>query len=88
MGLPDGCRRVGEAEQQASALTSVGAATFDAGDYATALDLFRRAVAASERYAPAHYQMGRALQRLGRDREASDAFTRAEALNPSLAAPR
>lgn len=81
-------RKEREQEQQASALTSVGAATFDAGDYATALDLFRRAVAASERYAPAHYQMGRALQRLGRDREASDAFKRAEALNPSLAAPR
>jgi tetratricopeptide (TPR) repeat protein len=77
-----------EQEQQASVLTSVGAAKFDAGDYSGALDLFRRAAAASERYAPAHYQMGRALQRLGRNREASDAFKRAEALNPSLAAPR
>ena len=30
--------------------------------------------AASDRYAPAYYQMGRALQRLGRDREAREAF--------------
>jgi tetratricopeptide (TPR) repeat protein len=74
-----------EQDQQASALTSVGTAKFDAGDFAGALELFRRAVAASDQYAPAHYQMGRTLQRLGRDGEAKDAFARAAALNPSLA---
>ena len=77
-----------EQEQQASVLTSVGSARFDAGNFQGALDMFRRAVNASERYAPAHYQMGRALQRLGRNDEARDAFTRAASLNPSLAVPK
>jgi tetratricopeptide (TPR) repeat protein len=77
-----------EQDQQASVLTSVGAAKFDGGDFAGALTLFQRAAAASDRYAPAQYQMGRALQRLGRDREAREAFARAAALNPSLAPPR
>ena len=77
-----------EQEQQASVLTSVGTAKFDAGDFAGALELFRRAVAASGQYAPAYYQMGRTLQRLGREQEAKDAFARAAALNPSLAAPK
>ena len=77
-----------EQEQQATVLTSVGTAKFDAGRFADALELFRRAVAASERYAPAHYQMGRALQRLGRDGEARDAFRRAASLNPGLRPPK
>ncbi len=77
-----------EQDQQASVLTSVGTAKFDAGDFTGALDLFRRAVAASSEYAPAHYQMGRTLQRLGRDGEARAAFARAAALNPSLATPK
>ncbi len=77
-----------EQDQQASVLTAVGTAKFDAGDFTGALELFRRAVAASGEYAPAHYQMGRALQRLGREQEARDAFARAAALNPSLATPK
>ena len=77
-----------EQDQQASVLTSVGTAKFDDGDLAGALELFRRAVAASGQYAPAYYQMGRTLQRLGREQEAKDAFSRAAALNPSLAAPK
>ncbi len=79
-------RQQREQDQEASALTSVGVAKLDSGDLTSALDLFRRATIASSRYAPAHYQMGRTLQRLGRDREAADAFARAAALNPSLAA--
>ena len=77
-----------EQDQQAGVLTSVGTARFDAGDFEGALGLFRRAISASDHYAPAHYQMGRALQRLGRGDEAREAFTRAAALNPSLAAPK
>jgi len=77
-----------EQDQQASVLTSVGSAKFDGGDFSAALELFRRAVAASGQYAPAYYQMGRALQRLGREQEAKDAFARAAALNPSLATPK
>jgi len=77
-------RREREQDQEASVLASVGTAKLDAGDLTTALDLFRRATTVSTRYAPAYYQMGRTLQRLGRDREAADAFARAAALNPSL----
>jgi len=76
-----------ELDQQASVWTAVGTRKLDAGDFADALDLFRRAVAASDRYAPAYYQMGRAPQGLGRDREAREAFARAAALNPGLVAP-
>ena len=75
-----------EQEQQASVLTAVGAAKFDAGDFTGAVNLFRRATEASDRYAPAFYQLGRALQQLGQDRAAREAFARAAALNPSLSA--
>jgi len=74
-----------EQEQQASVLTAVGAAKFDARDFTGAVNLFRRATEASDRYAPAFYQLGRALQQLGQDRAAREAFARAAALNPSLA---
>jgi superkiller protein 3 len=77
-----------EQEQQASVLTAVGAAKFDAGDFNGALNLFRRATEASDRYAPAFYQMGRALQQLGQDRAAREAFARAATLNPSLSVPK
>jgi tetratricopeptide (TPR) repeat protein len=73
-----------EDDQQASVLSSVGTAKLDAGDLTAALELFRRATSISDRYAPAYYQMGRTLDRLGRDREARAAFSRAAALNPSL----
>ncbi len=77
-----------EQEQQASVLTSVGTARFDAGDFAGSLELFRRATSTSDQYAPAHYQMGRALQRLGRNDEARVAFQRAASLNPGLVPPK
>ena len=65
-----------------------GAQKLDAGELEAAIDLFRRATAASDQYAPAFYQMGRALQRLGRADEARQAFSRAAALNPELAVPK
>ena len=85
LGEAERLRHQREQDQQASVLTSVGSAKFDEGDFSGALELFRRAVGASAQYAPAYYQMGRALQRLGREQEAKDAFARAAALNPSLA---
>jgi tetratricopeptide (TPR) repeat protein len=88
VGEGERLRHEREQEQQASVLTAVGAAKFDAGDFTGALNLFRRATEVSDRYAPAFYQMGRALQQLGHDREARDAFARAAALNPSLARPQ
>jgi tetratricopeptide (TPR) repeat protein len=76
-----------EADQKASVWTTVGVGKLDAGDVAAALDLFRRAIDANDQYAPAYYQMGRALQRLGKDQQAREAFSRAAALNPGLVAP-
>ena len=67
--------------------TSAGTEKLNAGDPAGALALFQRATAASERYAPAFYQMGRALQALGQHDAARRAFARASELNPSLVPP-
>ncbi len=80
-------RRQGQLEREAAALTAVGIARLDAGDAVAAADQFRRAVARVETYAPAHYQLGRALQRLGQDEAARAAFLRAYALDRSLLPP-
>jgi tetratricopeptide (TPR) repeat protein len=77
-----------QSAQEATMWTAAGTQKLDRGDLAGALDLFRRATAVNPAYAPAHYQMGRALQALGRAEEARQAFARAAALNPGLAAPR
>lgn len=82
--LRDAARR----EQEARVLTSVGTAKLESGDAAGALEAFGRAIAALEPYAPAHYQRGRALQRLKRLEEARAAFARARQLNPGLVPPR
>jgi tetratricopeptide (TPR) repeat protein len=74
-------------EREAASWTSVGIARLDADDAAAAVEPFRRAISAMETYAPAHYQLGRALQRLGQDASARAAFTRAYTLNPSLVPP-
>ena len=75
-------------EQEARVWTSVGTEKLDANDAEGALDSFRRATAILETYAPAHYQLGRALERLGQADAAGAAFDRAKALNPSLVPPR
>ena len=80
-------RRAGELEREAAAMTAVGISRLDASDAAGAAEQFRRAIARVETYAPAHYQLGRALQVLGQHGEARAAFTRANALNPSLVRP-
>jgi tetratricopeptide (TPR) repeat protein len=77
-----------QSEQEATMTTAAGTQKLDRADLAGALDLFRRATAVNSAYAPAHYQMGRALQALGRAEDARQAFARAAALNPSLATPR
>jgi tetratricopeptide (TPR) repeat protein len=74
-------------EQEAGVWTAVGTASLDAGEPAAAVERFRRALAIFERYAPAHYQLGRALQQLGQIEAARAAFARARQLNPSLVAP-
>jgi tetratricopeptide (TPR) repeat protein len=80
----DRLRERAAVEQEAGILTAAGTQKLDAGEALPALDCFRRAVALLDTYAPAHYQMGRALTSLG-DREGARAsFARAHALNPSL----
>jgi eukaryotic-like serine/threonine-protein kinase len=81
-------RRQGELEREALTWTSVGIQHMQRGDAAAALEAFRRATGAFEGYAPAHYQMGVALERLGRTDDARAAFGRARELNPSLVSPR
>jgi tetratricopeptide (TPR) repeat protein len=75
-------------DQEATMWTAAGTQKLDRGDLAGALELFQRAVTLNDRYAPAHYQMGRTLQRLGQLEASRRAFARAAALNPSLVAPR
>lgn len=76
-----------QAEQEARVWTSVGVRRLDGGEPAAAVESFRRAIAAFEGFAPAHYQMGRALERVGRHDAARAAFARAQQLNPSLLPP-
>lgn len=81
-------RRIREQlERAAVVMTAVGVARFDAGDPEAARERFAAAAATDDRYAPAHYQLGRALHRLGRLDEARRAFDRAQRLNPSLVSP-
>ncbi|PYR54465.1 MAG: hypothetical protein DMF91_26795 [Acidobacteria bacterium] len=68
--------------------TAVGTQRLDSEDLLGALDSFRRAAAVFEAYAPAHYQMGRTLERLGQRDAARAEFERARQLNPSLVAAR
>jgi tetratricopeptide (TPR) repeat protein len=81
-------RRQAQLEQEAGVWTAVGTQKLDDGEILDALDCFRRATTAFEAYAPAHYQMGRALERLGQPDAARVAFARARQLNPSLVPPR
>jgi tetratricopeptide (TPR) repeat protein len=81
-------RQRAQLEQEASVWTSVGIQKLETGDLAGALDQFKRATAVFDGYAPAHYQMGRTLQRLGQHDAARAAFATAAKLNPSLALPR
>jgi len=80
-------RQAFEAEHEASVLTFLGIQKLDAGDPAAAATWFRKATATFESYAPAHYQLGLALQRLDQREEARAAFSRARQLNPALVPP-
>jgi Flp pilus assembly protein TadD len=68
-------------------MTAVGVARLDGGQTEAARERFTAAIAAAATYAPAHYHLGRTLQRLGRLDEARLAFDRARALNPGLVSP-
>ena len=81
-------RHQAQLEQEAGVWTAVGTQRLDSEDLLGALDSFRRAAAVFEAYAPAHYQMGRTLERLGQRDAARAEFERARQLNPSLVAAR
>jgi tetratricopeptide (TPR) repeat protein len=80
-------RRRAALEHEALVWTSVGIQKAGAGDLTAALSSFRRATSAYEPYAPAHYQTGLVLQRLGQPEASRAAFERARTLNPSLVPP-
>ena len=86
--VADRLRTASQQSQEAAALTAVGTQKLEAGDTAAAADAFRRATQAFDAFAPAHYQLGRALERLGRHEAARAAFARAQQLNPALVPPR
>ena len=81
-------RRTAELEHEALVWTSVGIQKAGAGDLVGALSSFRRATSVYEPYAPAHYQLGLLLDRLGQPDASRVAFERAHQLNPSLVSPR
>ena len=80
-------RTLAASEQEAIVWTAVGSEKLDRGDAAGAVACFTRATALLEAYAPAHYQLGRALLQLGQTDAARAAFATARKLNPSLVAP-
>lgn len=75
-------------EHEALVWTSVGSQKAGSGDLLGALDDFRRATSILDTYAPAHYQLGLVLERLGQHDASRSAFERARQLNPSLVSPR
>jgi hypothetical protein len=64
----------------------LGVAAFRSGDPATAVDAFRRCVAADPRSGPAHHGLGTALRALGDHEGARLALAAAERADPHLAA--
>ncbi len=80
-------RALAASEQEAIVWTAVGSEKLDRGDAAGAVACFTRATALLDVYAPAHYQLGRALLQLGQTDAARAAFATARKLNPSLVAP-
>jgi Tfp pilus assembly protein PilF len=77
-------RRESAHEHEARVWTALGSARLEHGEAVAALDAFRRAVAIRPTYAAAHFQMGRALEKLGDPEAADGAYARARQLNPHL----
>jgi len=58
------------------------------GDLENAIAQFRAALAATPDYAPAHFELGLALQQQGKKEEARQEFEKATSLDPKLVSPR
>ena len=69
-------------QQAALFATNSGKRLLNAGDLDGAISQFRSAINATPNYAPAHYQLGLALQRKGEKDEATKEFQRAAELDP------
>jgi len=59
----------------------------NAGDLDGAISQFRAAIQSLPAYAPAHYQLGIALQRKGNKEASAKEFQKAMELDPHLKAP-
>jgi Flp pilus assembly protein TadD len=74
-------------EQAATFATNSGRRLLNAGDLDGAISQFRAAIQALPGYAPAHYELGVALQRKGNKEESNREFQKASELDPHLRAP-
>jgi Flp pilus assembly protein TadD len=74
-------------EQAATFATNSGRKLLTAGDLDGAISQFRAAIQSLPAYAPAHYQLGLALERKGARDEAAKEFQKAAQLDPNLKAP-
>ena len=74
-------------EQAAAIATNSGRRLLNAGDLDGAISQFRAAIQSLPAYAPAHYQLGMALQRKGSKEEASKEFQKAAELDSRFKTP-
>ena len=56
----------------------------DGGELTGAVEQLRLVISRTPHFAPAHYQLSRALRKLGRTEEAASALRAAETLDPGL----
>jgi tetratricopeptide (TPR) repeat protein len=73
--------------QAATFSTNSGKRLLGAGDVDGAIAQFRSAIHSELNYAPAHYQLGLALNQKGQRDEAKREFQKAAELDPHLTAP-
>ena len=74
-------------QQAATFATNSGRRLLNAGDLDGAIAQFRSAINSVPNFAPAHYQLGIALDRKGDKAEAAKEFQQATALDPRLQPP-
>jgi Flp pilus assembly protein TadD len=74
-------------QQAALFATNSGKRLLSAGDLEGAISQFKSAIQALPNFAPAHFQLGLALQRKGDKAESAREFQKARELNPRLTPP-
>ncbi|HZR56879.1 MAG TPA: tetratricopeptide repeat protein, partial [Terriglobales bacterium] len=73
--------------QSATFTTNSGRHLLEVGDLEGAISQFRSAINSKPDYAPAHYQLARALQRKGDVKQATEEFQKASQLDPHFIPP-